>query len=521
MKNSPATEHDLGVFASYKLNQIDILSQTLDVLLQNHCHEKSNDDALYSDYFLGLMQGESSSPWPQLTPHGLNLSTLLLLSWRTLILQHLPTKAEALVNRLCFAELEKTRQHIQNLKPQQVNSPAQGLESAKSHTLAERNIALIYIEFGHIESLRHTATQQLHEMLRPQDKLYPLDSGLLLILPNLAGEGHALLAASRAQTLLTDSCTESAISPRIGIALWPEHGKHYKPLMLAAQTAAKQCSNEEPAIYQAERDIQGRLLAKLEKPLREALAQNRFYLAFQPQVQPTSAQPIYKGTEALLRWHDAELGDIRPDEAVRVAEQLGLMPQLTRWVIHAALREFSQLSKAGLTGSLSINLTPSNILDSRLAQEVENALILWNIPGERVIFEITESAAIDELEATISSLYALKALGCKLALDDFGTGYASLSYLKRLPIDELKIDQSFIRTITQSDTDAHIVESVIKLAQTLSLSVLAEGVEDHATLETLMAYGCNLIQGYYFSHPLAPNDLLQFYRALQPFEAQQ
>jgi EAL domain-containing protein (putative c-di-GMP-specific phosphodiesterase class I) len=511
MKNSPLLS-DLSLLAQYELGKIDALNPALDQLVQSHCQEKSNDEPLYCDYLLALIQGEAKEIWPQLSPHGLSLAMALLLSWRSAILAHLPSEAETLVNRLCLAELDKAQLHIQTLSPQ-ANSPMQGLENAKLHTLAERNITLLYIELGHSELLRHRACQQLSEMLRQQDTLYNVDSGLLLILPNIAGEGHALLAANRAHNLLTQ--TSNAISPRIGIALWPEHGKNAKQLILAAQAAAKQCNNEEPALYQAERDIQGRLLAKLEKPLREALAHNRFYLAFQPQVQPSQTTPIYKGAEALLRWQDPVLGYIRPDEAVLVAEQLGLMPQLTRWVIHAALREFSQLSQAGLTGSLSINLTPSNLLDTRLAHEVENALALWNIPGERIIFEITESAVIEDLEAPITSLYALKALGCKLALDDFGTGYASLSYLKRLPIDELKIDQSFIRTINHSATDAHIVESVIKLAHTLNLSVVAEGVEDLATLETLSAYGCNLIQGYYFSRPLAPNDLLQFYQNLQ------
>jgi EAL domain-containing protein (putative c-di-GMP-specific phosphodiesterase class I) len=512
MKNSQPLS-DLSLLAQYELGKIDTLNPALDQLVQSQCQERSSDEPLYCDYLLALTQGEATAIWPQLSPHGLSLATILLLSWRSAILAHLPADAETLVNRLCLAELAKAQLHIQTSP--QAHSPMQGLENAKLHTLAERNITLLYIELGHIESLRHTATQQLSEMLRQQDTLYHIDNGLLLILPNIAGEGHALLAANRAKTLVMQSFTSSAMSPRIGIALWPEHGKNTKQLILAAQAAAKQCSNEEPAIYQAERDIQGRLLAKLEKPLREALAQNRFYLAFQPQVQPGPSSPSYKGAEVLLRWQDPVLGYIRPDEAVLVAEQLGLMPQLTRWVIHAALRAFSQLSQAGLIGSLSINLTPSNLLDSRLAHEVENALAIWNIPGERIIFEITESAVIEDLEATISSLYALKALGCKVALDDFGTGYASLSYLKRLPIDELKIDQSFIRTINHSETDAHIVESVIKLAHTLNLSVVAEGVEDLASLETLSAYGCNLIQGYYFSRPLAPNDLLQFYRDLQ------
>ena len=516
MNGPAAAESDLSTLAGYQLNSLSTLNQSLDLMVQTHCQEKPQDDTLYMAYFLGLLRGVSSPVWSELSPHGLSLSTLLLLGWRTQILACAPPEAEALINRLCLSELDQARKYILTRSPQQTNSPAQGLENAKHHTGSERNVALLYIELGHLESLRHTASQLLGSMLRPHDKLFQVESGLLMILPNMAGEGHSLLAANRAQHLLIQSFAENAVNPRIGISLWPEHGPNTRQLIHAAQLAARHCTNDEPSVYQAERDIQGRLLSKLEKPLREALAQNRFYLAFQPQVQPTANGVFYKGAEALLRWQDDELGAVRPDEAVLVAEQLGLMPQLTRWVIHAALREFSRLSQYGLTGSLSINLTPSNLLDSRLAAEVENALVLWGIPGERIIFEITESAAIEDLEATIISLHALKDLGCKLALDDFGTGYASLSYLKRLPIDELKIDQSFIRTITQSPTDAHIVESVIKLAQTLSLSVVAEGVEDLATLDKLISFNCDLIQGYYFSRPLPPQELLQFSNMLQP-----
>ncbi|AZN36941.1 putative bifunctional diguanylate cyclase/phosphodiesterase [Iodobacter ciconiae] len=510
MKENAPANTDLAILASYQLNEQ--FTPQLETLIQTHC--QAVDQTLYQDYFQALIQGKALALWSQLSPHGLNLSTLLLLGWRELILQYLPTEANAPIDRLCLAELAKPQQYT--LSSLQTSSPAHGLENAKRHTQAGRSIALLYIKFGHIESLCPNTSQPLNEMLRQEDRLYPLENGLLLILPNMAGEGHSLLAANRAQQLLAHSFTEHSTNLRIGIALWPEHGQTAKQLILAAQAAAKHCSNEEPAIYQAKRDIQGRLLGKLEKPLRDALAQNRFHLAFQPQLQPGPNGPSYKGAEVLLRWQDAELGAIRPDEAVLVAELLGLMPQLTRCVIHSALREFSLLIRQGLSGSLSINLTPSNLLDSRLAQEVENALQLWNIPGERIIFEITESAAIEDLEATINSLQALKALGCKLALDDFGTGYASLSYLKRLPIDELKIDQSFIRTIIQNETDAHIVESVIKLAHTLGLSVVAEGVEDQATLEILVSYDCNLIQGYYFSSPLSPGDLIQFCQRLQP-----
>ncbi|QBC43030.1 bifunctional diguanylate cyclase/phosphodiesterase [Iodobacter fluviatilis] len=514
MSTSPlANSSDLSLLACYQLSTQNSLSQALSRQAQTHCQENPQDDTLYDSYFQALLKGEAINIWPQLSQHGLNQSTLMILSWREQLLPHLPADAEVLINRLSLAELEKALQQLQTRMPLQIDSPAQGLENAKLHTQAERNIGLLFIEADHLESLRASAIKLLNEMLRPQDKVFPIEGGVLMILPNMLGEGHAFLAANRAQSLLNQSLTEYSVSPRIGIALWPVHGVNLRQLIHCAKAAAKQCSNEEPAVYQAERDIQGLLLAKLEKPLREALANNRFHLVFQPQVQPLSNGVLYKGAEALLRWQDEQLGYVHPDEAVRVAEQLGLMPQLTRWVIHTALREFSLLSQAGLKGSLSINLTPSNLLDSRLAQEVDNALSLWNIPGDRIIFEITESAAIEDLEATISSLYGLKKLGCKLALDDFGTGYASLSYLKRLPIDKLKIDQSFIRTITQSDTDAHIVESVINLAHTLNLSVVAEGVEDQATSEKLIAYGCNLIQGYYFSRPLAANDLLQYYLA--------
>jgi EAL domain-containing protein (putative c-di-GMP-specific phosphodiesterase class I) len=187
-----------------------------------------------------------------------------------------------------------------------------------------------------------------------------------------------------------------------------------------------------------------------------------------------------------------------------------LMGKLTHWVIQTGLRNFSQLRQAGYTGSLSINLAPNNLRDPHLSGFISNALAVWSIPAELVVFEITESAVIDEFELALKQLHQIKEMGCKLALDDFGTGYSSLLYLKRLPIDELKIDRSFIVNLSNSPADRAIVQSVIELAHRLQLWVTAEGVEESAVNVILNEFQCDVIQGYFYSKPLLLDDVLPF-----------
>ncbi|WP_028450016.1 putative bifunctional diguanylate cyclase/phosphodiesterase [Chitinibacter tainanensis] len=380
----------------------------------------------------------------------------------------------------------------------------------------DKQSALIYLELRHLhpghyrDHLLECLISRLLPLLRPADHIFQLDSHSVgLLLGQLNGTSHALLAAHRAKTLLHDvGSDELKLYPQIGIAMAPEHGRDGEALIDAAKIAAHQFAEEHIGVYDPDRDWLGQQLVRLEQPLRNALYDNRFHLAFQPQIAPASG--AVSGVEVLLRWEDELLGSISPYEIISVADYLGLMDQLTHWVIQTGLRNFSQLRLAGYQGTLSINLAPNNLRDPHLAGFIGNAMAVWGIPAELVTFEITESAVIEEFELSLKHLQQIKQMGCKLALDDFGTGYSSLAYLKRLPIDELKIDRSFVMQLSESTEDRAIVESVITLAHRLQLMVTGEGVEQAAELALLQQYGCDQIQGYYYSRPLKLADLLTF-----------
>ncbi len=395
------------------------------------------------------------------------------------------------------------------------------LTTALSHTHSGRYCGVLHIEVRHRphrpkqSAVVTQMANALRCLLRENDQLFHIDHQTLgLLIPNIAGISHALLAANRAQYLLCEAPeTPQHLHPHIGIAIYPEHGENMPDLLNSARIAARDFTQDQIGVYDPSRDWLGQQLARLEAPLREALAQNRFHLAFQAQINTQKQQVI--GAEILLRWEDAVLGQVPPDQIVEVAEHLGLMDTLTRWVIQSGLRQFALLRSEGYRGTMSINLCPSNLADKNLAMYIANALEVWDIPANTLVLEITESALIADIEAALKQLEQLKQMGCLLSLDDFGTGYSSLSYLKRLPIDELKIDRSFIQSMGSSDKDAAIVQSIIELAHRLQLTVVAEGVEDAASAAFLQQHQCDTIQGFYYSRPVSLADFKAYFQHME------
>lgn len=392
------------------------------------------------------------------------------------------------------------------------------LRQAGQHAQEGRTTAFLYVEItigAHVypDALLRDVAERLKAMRREHDVVVLLDRQTFgLVLANLNGEGHALLAAHRVKAcfdepFLLDSGTVS-LSPRVGIALLPEHGETAEQVLSAGQTAAECHAEEGIGLYDPKRDRLNYALKRLEGPLRQALQDNRFQLAFQPQI--ACRDHSFVGMESLLRWQDLVLGQVRPDEVVMVAEHLGLMGQLTHWVVNASLREYAKLIQAGIPGTISINLAPVNLRDRELPALIQDALAVWQVPAGRVVLEITESALIENIDQALASLHALKQVGCQLALDDFGTGYSSLSYLKRLPIDELKIDRSFIVAMHESEKDAGIVDAIIRLAHLLGLVVVTEGVEDEQTAAMLKQMGNDVIQGFCFARPMPAAEIPAF-----------
>jgi EAL domain-containing protein (putative c-di-GMP-specific phosphodiesterase class I) len=249
--------------------------------------------------------------------------------------------------------------------------------------------------------------------------------------------------------------------------------------------------------------------AALEVDLRQALAQNEFLLYYQPQL---NAMGRVTGVEALVRWQHPQRGMVSPADFIPLAEETGLIMPLGRWVLETACSLLAawhaRASTAALT--LAVNVSPRQFRHPDFVDQVVSVLNSTGANPLNLKLELTESLLVDDMEVTINKMSALKSLGVGFALDDFGTGYSSLSYLKRLPLDQLKIDQSFVHDVLSDPNDAVIARTIIALGQSLGLDVIAEGVETEAQRDFLARHGCNAYQGYFFSRPMPIASLLAF-----------
>jgi EAL domain-containing protein (putative c-di-GMP-specific phosphodiesterase class I) len=253
-------------------------------------------------------------------------------------------------------------------------------------------------------------------------------------------------------------------------------------------------------IYAAERDENSADRLRLGSELRRAMERRELVLHFQPKVNLVSGETI--GLEALVRWQHPDQGLLGPDRFIPFAEQTGLIKPLTRYVLDAALRQCRAWSIQGLELTLAVNLSARDLLDLHLPGEIEKLLARWQVDASRLELEMTENTILTDPMRAQEILGRLKDLGIRIAIDDFGSGFASLGYLKRLPLDVLKIDKSFVLGMEDDEESAAIVRSTIHLAHDLGLQVVAEGVENEAIRQTLMMLGCDAAQGYHFGRPL-------------------
>jgi EAL domain-containing protein (putative c-di-GMP-specific phosphodiesterase class I)/GGDEF domain-containing protein len=234
--------------------------------------------------------------------------------------------------------------------------------------------------------------------------------------------------------------------------------------------------------------------------LRKAIAKNSLELYFQPQIN--AAQNKMTGMEALLRWKHAEYGFIGPDEFIPIAEQTGIIHPLTHWVVDEAVRRLSELHRKGMALSVSVNVSAINLKDRNFAEMVSRILAKYQVSPAHLVAEVTETAMMSDPERALSVLKQLNKIGVRISIDDFGTGYSSLSYIKQLPIQEIKIDRSFVMEMDKVKGDAIIVRTTINMCHDLGLKVVAEGVETQQSCNTLKAMGCDYLQGYFLSRPL-------------------
>jgi EAL domain-containing protein (putative c-di-GMP-specific phosphodiesterase class I) len=294
----------------------------------------------------------------------------------------------------------------------------------------------------------------------------------------------------------------------VGISVYPDHGKDVETLMKNADTAvhqAKSAGRKAYAVYSRSMSAGAINRLEIESEIRDALDRDLFQLYYQPKFCADSLRIV--GAEALLRWFHPTRGEISPGVFIPIAEEAGLICDVGHWVASAACRQIRTWHDANLeTVPISINLSGEEFHTGDPVKMIREAASAERVLPERLQIELTESVIMRDVDAVRESLDGLKRLGCRLLIDDFGTGYSSLAYLKRFPLDTLKIDRSFVRDIATNPDDDAICSAIVAMARRLGLSVVAEGVETEDQVRRLRAHGCDLLQGFLLGKPM-PADL--------------
>ncbi len=306
------------------------------------------------------------------------------------------------------------------------------------------------------------------------------------------------------------------VSASIGIAVAPVHGRDASTLLRRADVAMYAAKNTAAgvAIYGEDLDEHSPRKLALVGELRSVIDDKALQLYYQPKVDIATGRVI--GVEALVRWPHATEGLIPPDEFVPIAERTGLIGPMTEFVLRAALEQCKQWEQSGHRLSVAVNLSARSLLDSDLVGDIARALAATGVHPSKLVLEITETSVMSDAEYAMRVLNRLSSMGVGLAIDDFGTGYSSLSYLKRLPVDEVKIDKSFVLNMHDDENDAVIVRSIIDLGRNLGLRVVAEGVESASAWSALREMGCDIAQGYFVSQPLPADQLTAWLESVQP-----
>jgi diguanylate cyclase (GGDEF)-like protein len=394
-----------------------------------------------------------------------------------------------------------------------------------------KKLAVLFLDLDRFkqinDSLGHSVGDELlramgrrvHEAVREGDTLARLGGDEFTLL--LPGIHHGSEAARIAQKLLEAvrapfqlEGREVYVTTSIGVSVYPEDGGDAEALIRSADIAmyrAKEQGRDQLQLYAPAMNAEAVERMGLEHGLRTALSQDQLVIHYQPIVEVATGR--IHGTEALLRWRHPELGLVPPDDFIELAEMTGLITPMGPWI----LREACNRTRAWQRGtryyfSVAVNLSARQFLGRDLVDQVKQALKETGLEARYLELEITEGVAMHSAENTLRTLTELKALGVRISIDDFGTGYSSLAYLKRFPIDTLKIDQSFVRDIGGAAHDSAIAAAVIAMAHGLGLRVVAEGVEREEQLAFLRRQRCDHYQGFLFSRPLAPEEFQSMLR---------
>ncbi len=299
----------------------------------------------------------------------------------------------------------------------------------------------------------------------------------------------------------------------IGIALYPDHGEDAGLLLQRADVALSNARKEKETskVYNENVDPYNIRRLTILSELRHAMENEQLLLHFQPKI--CLNRKGISGVETLVRWNHPQYGLIPPDQFIQLAEQTGLIKDITRWVLYNALRQCSIWQESGVTIQMAVNLSARNLQEKELPSYISGLLQKFGLDPDLLKLEITESTVMINHNLSNEVLTRLSEIGIKHSIDDFGTGHSSLAYIKNLPVNEIKVDKSFIMNITNSTDDIHIVQAAIELGHKLGLNVVAEGVENGETLEILERIGCDEIQGYFIARPMTAQDFIKWFKA--------
>lgn len=373
-------------------------------------------------------------------------------------------------------------------------------------------------EFG--DSVLIEVSKRLRTVIRGDDLIARLGGDEFMALFECIDQDSALQRAHGICELIREPLelrqTTVALGASIGLAMFPEHGRSPEQLLRRADIAMYEAKQNQSRVsaYQSGHDESHLRQLRLMADLRRAIAEDELALYFQPKIDARSG--LVRHAEALVRWRHPELGMIGPDEFIPLAERSGSIHALSRWVLDGALAQCRNWIDSGLNLSVAVNLSAMDLMDEGLVTDVLVCLERHRLMPGSLIVEVTESALMRDIKYAVGVLESLGDAGILIAIDDFGTGHSSLSQLKSLPVHELKIDKSFVMRLVQGSDDDVIVRSTIEIGHNMGLRVIAEGVETEDGLNLLRRYGCDMLQGFFFSPPLPADGFAQWCRDYVP-----
>jgi len=391
----------------------------------------------------------------------------------------------------------------------------------------DSRMALIIIDLSGIDVLIPTlgyrkittildyVQEKLLDIKRPTDKFTRISiRHFALIITDLKFQSMVDLLANKIVSTLDGlryfTGMNTTIYPRVGVAYFPEHGHTAEELLLGADIASQSVCGSSNLLVHAGSvgQTRNKQTREIEAVLEDAFKQTQFEMHYQPKIELGSG--LLYGAEALLRWNHQDYGMISPAFMIPIIEKSILLEEITLWALNTSLRHAKQIREHSPGFRVAVNLSPALLASPDLVDLVSQSLRIWNTAPEMLILEVTETTIMVNQEVSQKNLHRLSKLGVMLSIDDFGTGYSSYSYLQQLPVQELKIDKSFIDTLLLDNNNALLVQSMIGLGQDLGINVLAEGIETREVNDRLIEMGCAYGQGFLFAKPLSIDEFMEW-----------